>query len=473
MESSLDDRIVTNKSQARLRSLWVVSPFHLLGLIVLTLTAISSSVTPAMAAPLESGAPEVTGLSKDSVSPELRKAYARFRAREIPECLEQLEAACENDPSLPPAYLILAQLYFNVNQIALGRGALEEGVLKNPDYPDCYLTLADLAWQEGRVAESGLSYKHALSLAEKYEGNEERKKRFTIRALTGQVRVMEAWKQWEEVLATLNELLELEPENPQLMQQRGIAMFKTGTAKEAYEALKVASEKSDDISPAAVTLGRLYEENDNREKANQWMEFAANEGRTDARTRREVARWLWETEQYEKAKGHAEAAVQLDGNDNDAKLILGIILRYLEDYAAAEKLLQEVFIQSPDSFDASNNMALVLVDQEDEQKQSRALALAQVNASRFDPSDRRYFLAHATLGWIQFRMHLLDEAERNIKISGGAKGITSDMAFYMACVSSERQKYEEAKRLLKQALDTPGPFAYRDSAQQLYDRLNT
>jgi len=429
--------------------------------------------TSAPAAPLANDSQEVTRLSSDSLSPELRKAYARFRARKISECLELLKEACANDPDLPPAQLILAQLYFNEKQISLARGALEQGVLEHPDYPDCYLTLADIARREGRVAEASLCYDHALKLVEKYEGDEQKKRKFEIRALTGQVNVMEARSQWDEVLVKLERLLELDPDNAPLMYRRGIAIFKTGAAKAAYEALKEASDKSDDLAPAAVTLGRLYEQDKNREKANEWMQFAAKEGRTDARTRREVARWLWETEQYKYARTHAEAAVQLDGKDDDAKLILGITLRYLSDYVESEKLLQQVYLQIPNSFDASNQLALVLIDQDDDQKHNRALALAQVNASRFPKTDRRYFLAHATLGWIQYRMRNIDDAERNVTISGGTQGITSDMAYFMACISSERENYEQAKSLLKRALETPGPFAYRDNAQKLYDRLKT
>lgn len=441
-------------------------------IILIALAVVGTYSSPTLAAPLGGNAPEVTGLSKDSISPELRKAYARFRAREITDCLELLKEACEKDPNLPPAHLILAQLYFNVNQISLGRGALEQGVLEYPNYPDCYLTLADLAWNEGRVAEAGLGYDHSLKLSKKFDGDDNKKRRFTVRSLTGQVKVMERRKQWDQVLKKLDELLVISPDDPQVMHQRGIAIFKTGTPREAYEALKEAREKSDELPPAAVTLGRLYEQDENRDKANEWMDFAAKEGRTDAKTRAAVARWLWETEQYDKAKTHAEAAVQLDDDDNDAKLIQGIILRYLKDYAAAEKVLQEVYLRMPDSFDASNQMALVLIDQDDDRKHERALALAKVNASRFDESDRRFFLAHATLGWIQFQMKELDDAERNIRISGGTSGITSDMAYFMACISAEREKREEAKSLLKRALDTPGPFAYRDSAQALYDRLN-
>ena len=326
----------------------------------------------AIAAPLDGNSQEISQLSNESLSPELRKAYAKFRARKITECLDLLKEACAKDSSLPPAQLILAQLFFRAQKTSLGRGALEQGVLEHPDYPDCYLTLAEMAWKEGRVAEAGLCFNHALKLAEKYDGDEQQKRRFKIRALTGQANVLEARKQWNKALVKLDQLLELDPDDAKVMYRRGIATFKTGAAKAAYEVLKEAVAKSDDLVPAAVTLGRLYEQDGNREKANQWMKFAAKEGRTDPVARREVARWLWETEQYEEARKQAEAAVQLDGSDYDAKLILGIVLRYLKDYAASEKILQEVYLQTPDNFDASNQLALVLVDQNDDQKHRRA-----------------------------------------------------------------------------------------------------
>ncbi len=473
MPFSTDHRSIVPRNEGSLdRAVSTRAVLGFASVIAATCVLFTIACTTANAAPLAGNSREVAGLSNDSLSPELRKAYAKFRARKITECLELLKEACAKDPELPPAQLILAQLYFKENKISIGRGALEQGVMEHPEYPECYLTLADLAWSEGRVAEASLSYDHAMKLAEKFEGDESRKRRFKIRAISGQINVMETRKQWAEALKNLDLLLELDPENSQAMYRRGISMFKTGKAKAAYEALKAASDLSDDLSPPAVTLGRLYEQDENRPKANQWMQFAAKEGRTDARTRREVARWLWETEQYDEARTHAEAAVQLDGDDNDASLILGIVLRYLKDYVESEKVLEKVYLKTPSSFDASNQLALVLIDQNDEQKHNRALALAQVNASRFPKTDRKYFLAHATLGWIQYRMRNIDDAERNVRTSGGTSGITSDMAYFMAAISAEREKFEEAKSLLRRALDTPGPFAYRGNAQQLYDRLN-
>ncbi len=446
--------------------------------LALRATLILSAVTVALAfarpvdgGPLTIGEPDVTALSDNADSSALRLAYAKYRARDITACLELLRQAVEENPELPPAELILAQLHFQNKQLSLGRGAVEQAIVEHPEHPDCYLMLADLAFREGRVAEASLCYERALKLIEDFEAEPDLLKKLRLRALAGQINVYQGWKRWEEMLATIDSYLELDPENFDAVYRRGVALFKTGKAKEAFEVLQQAAELSDELLPAAITLGRLYQEEGNREKAIEWMTFAASRGSTDARVRREVARWMWETEQFADARTHAEAAVTLDPEDADAKLMLGIILRYLREYSAAEKQLEQAYLLAPGRFDASNQLALVLVDQDERRKQQRALELARVNAARFDQDDARYYTAHATLGWIQYRLQDLNNAERNVRISGGTKAITSDMAYFMACISSERERYEEAKSLLKRALDTPGPFAYRPEAQELFELL--
>ncbi|MFO0910512.1 MAG: tetratricopeptide repeat protein [Isosphaeraceae bacterium] len=79
-------------------------------------------------------------------------------------CLAALEAALKAHPELPPAQLMLANLYLSNNQAVKGRAALERAAAALPDDPGVSLVCANLALAEGRLADAWVHYERALGL---------------------------------------------------------------------------------------------------------------------------------------------------------------------------------------------------------------------------------------------------------------------------------------------------------------------
>ena len=79
----------------------------------------------------------------------------------------------EKDPKLPPAEMMLAQCGSWPTRPP-ARGALEECVKNNPDDPEAYLVLADLAFSDRQVAAAELLFTKAEQLAANFKENAKR-----------------------------------------------------------------------------------------------------------------------------------------------------------------------------------------------------------------------------------------------------------------------------------------------------------
>ena len=165
----------------------------------------------------------------------------------------------------------------------------------------------------------------------------------------------------------------------------------------------------------------------------------------DAKTRLVAAQWAWETGQLDEAKQQADAALRLDPKYFEAKNFRGVIAMFQKDYRTAEAYFESALQQAPKDlkFNASNNLALALAEQDDESKKQRALGLADDNVQKYP----RHGEARSTYGWVLYKLGRLDEAEKALQavVTGGS--YTADTAYYYACVLAGRGHEAEAKRV--------------------------
>jgi cytochrome c-type biogenesis protein CcmH/NrfG len=128
--------------------------------------------------------------------------------------------------------------------------------------------------------------------------------------------------------------------------------------------------------------------------------------------------------------------------------------------------LQETYNQSPTNFPFSNQLALVLVENKDPQKQKLAQEIAKINAN-LNPQNAE---AASTLGWILYKQGFKTEAGQVLDnvIKSGA--LSADSAYYVAYALADQGRNKEAVQILENALDQPQPFANRTNAEQLRDK---
>jgi len=399
--------------------------------------------------------------------PEMQEAAALFRNGQFEQAAEVLRTAARKYPDFPPAQVILAQFFAATNQSANMRDALEQAIADDPADPQAYAILAEMAVRNRQVTEAGLLYAKTLDLASQRKDS---KRAAVLRrhALAGLAMVADSRKHWPEAQKYLEALLAEEPQNAAALQQLGHVLFQQKKYDEARKRLEEAARASEEILPADANLARFYQQAGDTAAAAQHMVAAINARPTDFRVRLVAADWSLQIGKLEQADTQAQAALKLNPQSVDAKILRGTIAMFRKDYKTAQEMFEQAHLQAPGNFSITNSLAIALVEQDDEKKKQMALDYAQINV-RVDSTRPE---ANATYGWVLYRLGRLDEAEAALRKAITSTGRPSaDSAYYYARLLYDRGHKDEARRLIEAALTAKGPFAMRPEAEALAAEL--
>jgi tetratricopeptide (TPR) repeat protein len=446
-------------------------------------------------------AADPTATSKSNQYPEVREAVQLLLGpnRDKPRAVKVLENAARRYPELPTAHVLMYQILVQLNQQTAARLELEAAVRADPSDPDPFVILGNIASQEGRVAEASMDFEKAQTLLAKYT-NAQRKPAMQQQTHSGLAAVAELHEEWKEAEAHLRDLLKLSPENLVAHQRLARCLFWQGLAKDAYAVLKEAKKidranaqekhgKEIFLTPEAI-MAQYYEQyegpNSNTGNAENWFKAAVQKAPDDLPTRQVVAVWALERGKVAFAKEQAEAALRVEAADallppavrkysgsNLGHVLRGLAALWEKDWPEAEKDFQKVVDDSPaeaTDFIARNNLALALVEQDDQAKKQRALEYAEANV-RDHKHDADAF---STLAWVRFRRNEFDDAqaaiEQSLKANGGGVN-NADTATYQAHILHQQGKKQEASNILNRILISDRPFSMRPEAKKLYEKL--
>ena len=115
-----------------------------------------------------------------------------------------------------------------------------------------------------------------------------------------------------------------------------------------------------------------------------------------------------------------------------------------------------------------------MVESKEDSKKNRALNYAEQNVKNTDKTNNAAE-AVSTFAWVLYKMDPtknLDQADKIMSqvVNGGT--LNPDTAYYAAVIAAAKERPEEAKGLLKQALKSTGPWSMKTDAKKLYEQLN-
>jgi uncharacterized protein (TIGR02996 family) len=401
---------------------------------------------------------------------DIEKAGEALKKGQVDEAYKLLQEAVRKKPDLPPARLMLARLFLASKEgHQQGRAFLEQAVAEHPDHPEVYLTCASLALGEGRVTETILNCQKALDLASAGRWTAEQKKHFQREARLGLAKAYESRRDWANARTHLAALVANESKNSELRTRLATALFFLDKPDEAFQELQNAVRDNPNLEPPTVTMGRLWTAKGDVKQAREWLDRAIKAEPNSIRVQLAYADWLLHQGDIDHAKDHVDAAAKLKPDDPEVLKAQGLMARTQKNLPAAEKLFRRILADAPGDFFASNQLALVLVDQNDKDQRSRAVQLAEVNARQYPRSPD----ALATLGYVSFRVGNIEEAGKALQASVAASGnqVAPDTAYYLALVFNDRGKTEEAIKFLEGALKAKGLFVYHQAAETLLATL--
>ena len=418
----------------------------------------------------------------DSVSevgtkyPDVDEAIKRFTNRDFLGARTFLETAERKDPSLPPTDLTLAKLYFLSGDEAAGRNSLEATVALAPGDPEVFLILADQAIRQGRTVEAEALYDKGLQLTDKFAKNAKRKRNFEIRARTGRALVAERRKNWTGATADLRALLKVDPDNATAHYRLGAALFmqaKTGADfKAGYDEFVAAKKLDKNLPNSYVATALMYDQLGKKNEAQQAFDRAVGEDKANANTMASYAQWLIKNGSVEKAEAALVDARKANPSSLDILILSGVAARMAKKMKPAEDYFLEALRIAPSNGAVLNQLALLLVDQADQDKRDRALQFAGINAKLNTESSE----AQVTLSWVLYQLGRLAEADVAFRngVRLGMGNLTPDSSYIVAKMLVDQNRGDMAKQILTTALQTEnqGIFVNRKEAQALLDTLD-
>jgi tetratricopeptide (TPR) repeat protein len=445
---------------------------YLAGRVALTALAVAAfalwtrqaSAQPPVADPLKqvtpSGSPQI---------PEIEEAFQCLRSHDLDGAKSLLDTAVKAHADLPPSRVLMAAWFAQTGQRAMVQLQLELAVQEMPGDPAAYLGLGELALRGQRWTEADLCFQKAYELAGKFKGDARRRSATLVQALFGEVAVAEARDDWPTAQKHIEEIVAKDPKNASALQQYGRALFKQKKVSAALEKLKAARTVNEKLLTPEAVLAGFYQQEGDTASAGKWMKAAIEAAPNDLNTRLAAAQWALATFQFAAAEKQAAAALKLDPASQDAQMVAGLVALYLKDYAHAAAFFQKIVDQSPSNFLAINNLALALAHQGEADKK-RALEYAQMNAQRASSQPE----AFATVGWVLYQLGRAAEAEAAFSkaLELGQGQTSANLAYYIARISTDRKRYDEARKALDLALRSPQPFVERPAAEQLAKELD-
>lgn len=444
------------------------------GMIVAILTAVLATAgLPAREARAQITAQTLIGkaVSDDAQNQEVTGAINRFRDRDIDGCRAILERAKSNNAKLPPPGVMMAMLWLSVNQLGPARAELEDCVVKFSKDPEPYLMMGDLAFQDRRVTDADMLFKEATRLAAEYTENAKRKRDFDIRCNAGSAAVAEARKQWELAQKHLQSWIDLDPDNASAHQRMGIVLFQLSKPQEALEQFREAKKLDQKAVQPELAMARLYDDAKKRDTAKKLIEAAIKEAPKDPAVLLAASQWYLGQNDLERAKAIAEDALKLDAKSLEGRVVRGAIARVARDYATAEKFFYDAHVQSPGNFPASNSLALVLIESDDKDSRQRALEMAEANVAMHRENSPQQVNALTTLAWVYYKLGRREDAEKILAQITQNNALTTDGAYYVAKLLSDRGEKDRARKILEEVLANEPMFATRPDAVDLLAKL--
>jgi tetratricopeptide (TPR) repeat protein len=396
-------------------------------------------------------------------------AIALFKAGDYDGSLKLWEEAVKKNPDLPPAQVIMAQLYLRSNMLKEAMAALDKATADAPGDPEAYITQANLAMLVARdLNKADALCQKANQLLAAFSKSEKRKQVLQPQVYRVMAGVAEARKDWAGAEKALEAWLKLDPKNVPAMQRIAFCRFHKKDIDGALAELREAAKIDTTMLTPEAAIAQAYYKMGDLENTKKWMTTAVEVDPDNMKTRLAAGQWALETGQLEVARKHSLAAVRLDPKAQRTKFFRGAIAMFEKDYEAAETYFDLAIKQAPNDFGTRNNLAVALIEQPDDARHRRALELAEANVKQFPKATE----AHSTYAWVLYRLGRLDDAEKAIRGAESAARTDVDVAYIMARIAIDRGHKVEAKELLGTALKTTAPALFRPEAESLLKKLS-
>ncbi|MCL2348169.1 MAG: tetratricopeptide repeat protein [Planctomycetaceae bacterium] len=407
--------------------------------------------------------------SAEKIPPEIEPAVKLFLVGDFDGAKLAFDEAYKKNPKLSPPGIFMAQFFSNLQQPVEVRHWLDVTTSEQPDDPEAYLQLADIALFENRLTEAQLLAEKGVSLLGNVADNEERGKPLHQLADTTLAALFQARGDWENAKKHLEQLLVLSPNDPEVLTRLGFVAVQQGKLDEAVNWYTQAVKAGAALPTPKLIIAQLLDQQGKSEEAKKYFNDAMQTPNLDGTSLRLAVAIALRWNDLAGAEKYLQKAMQAEPNHFENVLYAGTVALFKREFLEAEKHFQNAVLMQPNHQSANNGLAIALAEQPEKMKLERALMYAKNNVQYSQQSPDSI----ATLAWVFHRMGKTVEAEGLLDRVLASGSISPLNAYFLAEIVAARGQKEKAISLLNVALKYNIGFMKKQEAEELLKKLKS
>ncbi len=443
------------------KRIWVWLAVSLSASLASSLPVLADLITPTDG--LKLNQPEVKSVPIEQTRlADLQPAIDAFKQGDQAKFKEAYQAAEGKSDTLPHLSVFLAKLQIEAGRVDLAFNTLEQHLMASPSDPEGYLALGEIALRSNRLTDAWLQFQHTEALIAQGELRPSRLPLIQLGLIELMAETAERRQQFAEAKKMWDQMLALKPELPLAVWRLGRLKVMQGELDAGVEAMRKAYAKDNKLPCPELVAALMMAEKQDKPIAEKWFQEAIKANKTDAVRWTEYFKWLLLNDRAaDVQKTIAKLSAETMANRN-LRFLKGVTARYTGDLQTAELVFAELHRESPDDLEAADQLALVLVENADEGKRARAFQLSESNLRKAPNQEGTI----ATAAWVQFKLGDIDVADRLLGQLAAQTALSPQTAYYVSEVLKARGKTEEARQVLKAAVESPGIFPAREVAKR-------
>ena len=362
-------------------------------LIAIPLLVLSCGTAPQGKPSIVESHPPTSSLIRPEAYYHFLRGYLMELSNQPIQALEDYREGLRVDPDSIFLKTRMAKLYFSSGEMASAVDMADTIPVSAVDDVSGLLQLAKI------YAGTGHSDKALLYLDRVIEIEPMNEKGYISKGM-----LLLSLKRLDEAQVVLRTALDRVPESPEIHFYLGMTMNEAGNSEESAQHFEQAITIREDFRRAYLSLGSLYEENQEPERATQVYERYLQHGNPhDKDIRLQLVRLYLRSQAYEKALEQLTQILDYSPDDLNAQVRVALVYGEMGNYQQAIDELTTILEARPKELRVRDYLGLMYEEMKDYDQAKRTyLANLKINSNYYDT------LLH--LGFLLYREKQYDEA---------------------------------------------------------------
>jgi predicted Zn-dependent protease len=402
-----------------------------------------------------------------NVAEKLKPAISMYANNDYFGFKQEYSKVADSTDTLPAVEIFWAKLLITGDRYTDSLRVLEEYVRDHQEDPEAYVTLGILAARTGRFTDGWLNLLYAQRFLDKETLPKARLALVMPNFIDARSVIAESRKQWSEADQMFQKLQTLKPNDHMVTWRAGRCKVLSGNVMDGYQMMSQAYKSNSKLPRAALAIAQILSDTTDwgnkpelAKEVEKWFGACIKEEPNDEKGHAAFFKWLLLNNRPEVVKDRFESLPKELKSIRDIVLLRSVAARYLGDNTLAETLLSAANKEKPDDLEIADQLALVLVESDDESKRGRALQLSERNF-RVAPNVET---VAATAGWVQMQLGSKDVADKILTQLAARGPLSPQTTYYISELLRSSGREEDATRLLQAAVKAVGLFPQRAKA---------